>query len=180
VVGILFTAFVVARIVSLAASGGGRPFALKDLALVRRAGRFELLVAAGLLGLLTAPFPDPVGAGAVLLDVAATALLLSALYAASESTFGRTLAFAIAAALNGPAYLAGIDAGMAASLRRHAGLKFAPRAAAQKAALARILKRLELGQAALAEKQAALEAGRSAQDDAAAQQSRTSLARLVG
>jgi hypothetical protein len=95
VIGILFPSIVVARIVSLAVSGGGRPFALEDLGL-RRAGRFELLVGVGILGLLLAPFPEREGVGQVVLGVIGTAILLAALYAASASTWRRTLGNALA------------------------------------------------------------------------------------
>jgi hypothetical protein len=96
VVGILFLSIVVARLVSLVASGGGRLFAPHDVGVLRRPGRFELLVGVALAGMLAAPFSEgPVMT--LVLRAAGTALLLAALYASVEGRISRGVGLTLAA-----------------------------------------------------------------------------------
>ena len=93
VVGILFPSVVIARIVSLAVSGGGRPFALPVSGL-RRPGRFELLIGLEIAIMLLGPLENsPATRGA--LRLLTTALLLAALYAGSNHPPTRAIGIAL-------------------------------------------------------------------------------------
>jgi voltage-gated potassium channel Kch len=82
VVGILYPSIVIARIIGLYASGGGRPFSLPVGR--RRPGRFQLLLAAELVLLFALPSIRE-GSGAQLaIRLLVPLLLLTALYAGSD------------------------------------------------------------------------------------------------
>jgi hypothetical protein len=93
--GILFPSIVIARIVSLATSGGGRPFAPPGPA-TRRWGRFELLLAAEIAVLLVAPALGDLAGTRSALILLTTSLLVAALYAGSDRPSARALGVALA------------------------------------------------------------------------------------
>lgn len=93
--GILFPSIVIARIVSLATSGGGPPFAPPGPA-TRRWGRFELLLAAEVAILLVAPALDDLPGARTALTLLTTILLVTALYAGSDRPSTRALGVALA------------------------------------------------------------------------------------
>ncbi len=95
VIGILFPSFVIARIVSLTTSGGGRPFAARPEG-VRRPGRFEGLLAVEIAFLLLIPFLESSPTTRIGLRLLSTALLLAALYAGSSRPVTRALGISLA------------------------------------------------------------------------------------
>ena len=95
VIGILFPSFVIARIVSLTTSGGGRPFAARPEG-VRRPGRFEGLLAVEIVFLLLSPFLESSPTTRIGLRLLSTALLLAALYAGSSRPVTRALGISLA------------------------------------------------------------------------------------
>jgi voltage-gated potassium channel Kch len=95
VIGILFPSFVIARIVSLTTSGGGRPFAARPEG-VRRPGRFEGLLAVEIAFLLLIPFLESGPTTRIGLRLLSTALLLAALYAGSSRPVTRALGISLA------------------------------------------------------------------------------------
>jgi voltage-gated potassium channel Kch len=94
VTGILFPAIVIARIVALYTSGGGRPFAARDAD--RRPGRFELLLGAQLLILFATPAIGERASARAVLGLLVTLLLLAALQAGSERRTTRAVGIGLA------------------------------------------------------------------------------------
>ncbi|MGH0029271.1 MAG: ion channel [Myxococcota bacterium] len=89
VVGVLFLSFVVARIISLVTSGGGRPFASEGIGLVRRPGRFELIILFAVAAIAITPFTTGEARLGILLHATSTALLVAAIYAGVQGAIGR-------------------------------------------------------------------------------------------
>ena len=94
ITGILFPSIVIARIVSLYTSGGGRPFAVR--AAPQRPGRFELLLATEVVLLLATPGPEGSLAARIALGMLAALLLLAALHAGSDRTLTRAVGASLA------------------------------------------------------------------------------------
>jgi hypothetical protein len=94
VVGILFPSIVIARVVSLYTSGGGRPFAAPDAS--RRPGRFQLLLGAEIVVLFAAAVVGRDLDTPTTLSLLTTLLLVAALYAGSDRMTTRALGIALA------------------------------------------------------------------------------------
>jgi len=97
VVGILYPAIVVARIVAVYGGGGGRPFALPEVGPLRESRRVALLAALLVASILALPWVEQTYTARFLLSGTFALVLLGGLYAVTHARRLRWVAAALAA-----------------------------------------------------------------------------------